>query len=92
MDPGNWATNIAGGAAFGYTLLIVILLSSFTAMFLQCLSLKLGVVTDRDLAQACRDSYHPKVPPRLQCWLTKQAHVSPPFHHSLFGPIVLATS
>jgi len=61
MDPGNWATNIAGGAAFGYTLLIVILLSSFTAMFLQCLSLKLGVVTDRDLAQACRDSYHPKV-------------------------------
>ncbi len=61
MDPGNWATNIAGGSAFGYTLLIVILLSSLTAMFLQYLSLKLGVVSDRDLAQACRDSYHPKV-------------------------------
>lgn len=61
MDPGNWATNIAGGSAFGYTLLIVILLSSVTAMFLQYLSLKLGVVSDRDLAQACRDAYHPKV-------------------------------
>ena len=60
MDPGNWATNIAGGSAFGYTLLIVILLSSITAMFLQYLALKLGVVADRDLAQACRDAYHPK--------------------------------
>lgn len=61
MDPGNWATNIAGGASFGYTLLIVILLSSITAMFLQYMSLKLGVVAERDLAQACRDAYHPYV-------------------------------
>lgn len=61
MDPGNWATDIAAGASFGYTLLIVILISSITAMFLQYLSLKLGVVSERDLAQACRDSYHPKV-------------------------------
>jgi manganese transport protein len=57
MDPGNWATDLSGGAAFGYTLLSVILLSNFTAIFLQSLSLKLGIVADRDLAQACRDAY-----------------------------------
>lgn len=57
MDPGNWATDIAGGARFGYTLLSVILLSNLMAMLLQSLSLKLGIVTGRDLAQACRDHY-----------------------------------
>jgi len=57
MDPGNWATDIAGGSQFGYTLLSVILLSSVFAMLLQHLSLKLGIATDRDLAQACRDHY-----------------------------------
>jgi len=57
MDPGNWATDLAGGAKFGYTLLSVILLSSFMAMFLQYLALKLGIATGRDLAQACRDHY-----------------------------------
>ncbi|CAI7779705.1 unnamed protein product [Closterium sp. NIES-53] len=57
MDPGNWATDIAGGSAFGYTLLFVVLMSSICAMFLQSLSLKLGVVGERDLAQACRDAY-----------------------------------
>jgi manganese transport protein len=57
MDPGNWATDIAGGAKFGYTLLSVILISNFFAMLLQHLSLKLGIVTGRDLAQACRDAY-----------------------------------
>jgi manganese transport protein len=57
MDPGNWATDIAGGAKFGYTLLSVILISNVFAMILQHLSLKLGIVTSRDLAQACRDSY-----------------------------------
>ncbi len=57
MDPGNWATDIAGGAQFGYMLLSVILLSNFIAMLLQHLSLKLGIVTGRDLAQACRDHY-----------------------------------
>lgn len=57
MDPGNWATDIAGGAKFGYTLLAVILISNFFAMILQHLSLKLGIVTGRDLAQACRDHY-----------------------------------
>ncbi len=57
MDPGNWATDLAGGARFGYTLLSVILLSNLTAILLQSLSLKLGIVTGRDLAQACRDHY-----------------------------------
>ncbi|MFN3849438.1 MAG: Nramp family divalent metal transporter [Spirosomataceae bacterium] len=57
MDPGNWATDIAGGARFGYTLLSVILISNLFAMLLQHLSLKLGIATGRDLAQACRDAY-----------------------------------
>src|SRR2546423_9186126 len=57
MDPGNWATDLAGGARFGYTLLSVILISNFMAILLQHLALKLGVVTGRDLAQACRDHY-----------------------------------
>jgi manganese transport protein len=57
MDPGNWATDLQGGAQFGYTLLSVILISNFMAILLQHLSLKLGVVTGRDLAQACRDNY-----------------------------------
>ncbi|RDW22246.1 divalent metal cation transporter [Oceanobacillus arenosus] len=56
VDPGNWATSIAGGARFGYTLLIVILLSNLIAMLLQALSSKLGIVTGRDLAQATRDA------------------------------------
>lgn len=59
MDPGNWATDIAGGAQFGYTLLSVILISNIFAMILQHLSVKLGVVAERDLAQACRDHFSP---------------------------------
>lgn len=61
MDPGNWATDLAGGAQFGYLLLSVILISNFMAMLLQHLSLKLGIVTGRDLAQACRDHFSPPV-------------------------------
>lgn len=57
MDPGNWATDIAGGSLFSYSLLCVILLSNMMAMLLQALSAKLGIVTGRDLAQACRDHY-----------------------------------
>ena len=57
MDPGNWATDIAGGARFGYTLLSVIMISNLAAVLLQSLSLKLGVATGRDLAQLCRESY-----------------------------------
>jgi manganese transport protein len=57
MDPGNWATDLAGGAQFGYTLLTVIFASNLMAILLQGLASKLGIVTGRDLAQACRDHY-----------------------------------
>jgi manganese transport protein len=61
MDPGNWATDIAGGARFGYTLLFVIMASNLMAVLLQSLSLKLGVATDRDLAQLCHENYGHRV-------------------------------
>ncbi len=67
MDPGNWATDIAGGAQFGYTLLSVILISNIFAIVLQHLSLKLGIVAERDLAQACKDHYHPVI--NFMLWL-----------------------
>ena len=57
MDPGNWATDLAAGSAFGYTLLSVILLSNLMAILLQALSARLGIATGRDLAQACREHY-----------------------------------
>src|SRR5580704_10394103 len=56
MDPGNWATDLAGGARFGYTLLSVILISNFMAILLQALAARLGIASGRDLAQACRDT------------------------------------
>ena len=67
MDPGNWATDLAGGASFGYTLLSVILVSSIFAMVLQHLALKLGVATGRDLAQACGDAF--SKPVAIFLWL-----------------------
>ncbi len=67
MDPGNWATDLAGGSAFGYTLLSVILLSNLMAVLLQALAAKLGIVTGRDLAQACRDNF-PK-PVAIALWV-----------------------
>src|SRR5215467_9523140 len=67
MDPGNWATDIGGGARFGYTLLSVILISNLMAMLLQALSAKLGIVTGRDLAQACRESY--SRPTSISLWM-----------------------
>jgi manganese transport protein len=57
MDPGNWATDLGGGSKFGYALLSVVLATNFMAMFLQALCAKLGIVSGRDLAQACRDAY-----------------------------------
>ncbi|HEX9366610.1 MAG TPA: Nramp family divalent metal transporter [Vicinamibacterales bacterium] len=57
MDPGNWATDLAGGAKYGYTLISVILLSNLMAILLQALAARLGIASGRDLAQACRDSY-----------------------------------
>src|SRR3984957_5145838 len=59
MDPGNWATDLAGGSQFYYTLLSVVIISSLMAIFLQHLALKLGVVSRRDLAHACRGHFHP---------------------------------
>src|SRR5437763_17150194 len=56
MDPGNWATDLAGGARFGYTLLSVIMVSNFMAILLQALAARLGIASGRDLAQPCRDS------------------------------------
>jgi manganese transport protein len=67
MDPGNWATALAGGSAFGYTLLSVVLLSNLMAMLLQSLAAKLGIVTGMDLAQACRHAYRPWL--RYPLWL-----------------------
>ncbi|WP_082559438.1 Nramp family divalent metal transporter [Methylobacterium sp. Leaf94] len=73
MDPGNWATDIAGGAQFGYTLLSVILLSNLMAIVLQALAARLGIATGRDLAQACRDHY-PR-PISLMLWLACEAAI-----------------
>ncbi|HEY5061935.1 MAG TPA: Nramp family divalent metal transporter [Gemmatimonadaceae bacterium] len=67
MDPGNWATDLAGGSRFGYTLLSVVLLSNLMAVLLQGLASKLGIVTGRDLAQACRDHY--SRPVSIALWL-----------------------
>ncbi|MCE9615234.1 MAG: Nramp family divalent metal transporter [Lentisphaerae bacterium] len=67
MDPGNWATDLAGGSAFGYSLLCVIMLSNLMAILLQALCAKLGIVTGRDLAQACRDHY--SKPVAYMLWL-----------------------
>ena len=63
MDPGNWATSLAGGAKFGYALLVIALLSNIMAIILQALCARLAVATGRDLAQACRDAY-----PRAVAW------------------------
>src|SRR4051794_36422849 len=64
MDPGNWATSIAGGAQFGYTLLVVALLSNIMAIILQSLCARLAIASGRDLAQACRDAF-----PRPVAWV-----------------------
>ena len=67
MDPGNWATDLAGGSAFGYTLLSVILLSNVMAIILQALAARLGIATGRDLASACRDAY--SKPVTIALWI-----------------------
>jgi len=70
MDPGNWATDISGGSLFNYSLLSVILISNLAAIFLQALSVKLGIATGRDLAQACRDTY--RRPVVIALWLSAE--------------------
>jgi manganese transport protein len=67
MDPGNWATDLAGGARYGYTLLSVIMLSNLMAILLQALAARLGIASGRDLAQACRDSY--SRPTTIALWI-----------------------
>lgn len=67
MDPGNWATDLAGGARYGYTLLSVIMLSNLMAILLQALAARLGIASGRDLAQACRDSF--SRPTRIVLWI-----------------------
>jgi manganese transport protein len=67
MDPGNWATDLAGGARYGYTLLSVIVVSNFMAILLQALAARLGIASGRDLAQACRDSY--SRPTTIALWI-----------------------
>src|SRR5450432_3976184 len=67
MDPGNWVTDLSGGASFGYRLLWVLVLSNAIAILLQTLSARLGIVGGRDLAQACRESYPRAV--NLCLWL-----------------------
>ena len=73
MDPGNWATDIAGGSQFGYTLLSVILLSNVMAILLQALAARLGIAAGRDLAQACRDTY--SRPVNFMLWLACEAAI-----------------
>ncbi|MFK7603923.1 Nramp family divalent metal transporter [Deinococcus sp. SM5_A1] len=70
MDPGNWATSIAGGSAYGYTLLSMVLISSLMAIYLQALSARLGIATGRDLAQACRD--HFSKPAAMALWISAE--------------------
>lgn len=74
MDPGNWATDLAGGSRYGYTLLFVIMISNLMAILLQSLSLKLGVATGRDLAQACRESY--SRPTAIALWLLAEIAIA----------------
>ncbi|MDV6375243.1 Nramp family divalent metal transporter [Deinococcus arenicola] len=70
MDPGNWATSIAGGSKYGYTLLSMVLISSLMAIYLQALTARLGIATGRDLAQACRD--HFSKPAAMMLWISAE--------------------
>src|SRR6266404_1991004 len=74
MDPGNWATDLAAGAKFNYSLLFVIMLSNLMAILLQSLSVKLGVATGRDLAQACRA--HFSRPVTLLLWIAAEIAIA----------------
>ena len=73
MDPGNWATAIQGGSQFGYQLLFVVVLSSVAAVVLQCLSMRLGLVTGKDLAEHCRDQYSAGA--RKALWLAAELSI-----------------
>ncbi|HYU80517.1 MAG TPA: Nramp family divalent metal transporter [Vicinamibacterales bacterium] len=74
MDPGNWATDLAGGARYGYTLLSVVMLSNLMAILLQSLSARLGIASGRDLAQSCRDQY--RRPVALALWILAEIAIA----------------
>src|SRR5499427_5440952 len=74
MDPGNWATDLAAGSRFNYTLLSVIMISNLMAILLQALAVKLGIVTGRDLAQACRD--HFSRPTNFGLWVLAEVAIA----------------
>ena len=74
MDPGNWATDLAGGARYGYTLLSVVMISNLMAILLQAMALRLGIASGRDLAQACRDHY--SRPVTLVLWLLAELAIA----------------
>ncbi|MBR8836076.1 MAG: Nramp family divalent metal transporter [Stigonema ocellatum SAG 48.90 = DSM 106950] len=73
MDPGNWATDIAGGSQFGYTLLSVILVSNFIAILLQTLCVRLGIATEQDLAKSCRNRFSPRV--NIPLWILAETGI-----------------
>ena len=86
MDPGNWATDLAGGAKFGYALIWVLLMSNMMAILLQTLSARLGVVTGHDLAQACRAEYSPRVNAVL--WILAEIAIAATDLAEILGTII----
>src|SRR3954469_8254642 len=86
MDPGNWATDLEGGARFGYTLIWVLLMSNLMAVLLQTLAARLGVVTGHDLAQACRAEYSPPVNRVL--WLLAEVAIAATDLAEVLGTII----
>src|SRR5262245_33967064 len=86
MDPGNWATDLEGGARFGYALIWVLLMSNLMAVLLQTLAARLGVVTGHDLAQACRAEYSPGV--NLVLWLLAEVAIAATDLAEVLGTII----
>src|SRR5215469_13827028 len=86
MDPGNWATDLEGGAQFGYALIWVLLMSNLMAVLLQTLAARLGVVTGHDLAQACRVEYSPRVNGML--WLLAEVAIAATDLAEVLGTII----
>src|SRR5438045_8406687 len=84
MDPGNWATSLAGGSKFGYALLSIALLSNVMAIVLQSLCTRLGVGAGRDLAQACRDSFPRWV--SLPLWVSAEVAIAAAYLADGLGP------
>jgi manganese transport protein len=86
MDPGNWATDLEGGARFGYTLIWVLLMSNLMAVLLQTLAARLGVVTGHDLAQACRAEYSPRV--NFVLWVLAEVAIAATDLAEVLGTII----